>query len=293
MKGGIPLQTTYKIGKYQFEYQEKFSVESGFPFIPHFHDCYEIYLFKQGTGHYMVEGKNYPLAPGDVVITNPKEVHCPYITSDVYHRTTLSIHPLYLSGFITKNYNPFHALSGRALGDRNHIAADIVRENGLDREIEIIGTYHKSDRPCRDALIKAHLLILLESINGIISVEKRKSANERIHEIIHYINEHLDEKISLSTLSEVFFLNKHHLSHSFHDYMGMTLTEYITSKRIQKSLEIIGEPLSLLEVALTSGFTDYTGFYRAFMRVTGTSPMSYRKTLRDGDVKKEQVVFES
>ncbi len=275
------MQTTYKIGKYAFEYRDKISYESGFPFIPHFHDHYEIYYFKEGAGHYMVEGKNYPLSPGDVIITNPKEVHCPYITSDVYHRVTISVHPLYLSGFISKNYSPFYAFSGRALGDRNRIAAEIVQNQGLDREIRTIGAYFADDRPCRDAMIKAHLLILLESINRIISVEKRTTANERIHEIIHYINEHLEEKISLTSLANVFFVNKHHLSHSFHDYMGMTLTEYITSKRIQKSLEIIGEPISLLDVALSSGFTDYTSFYRAFMRVTGTSPMTYRKTMKN------------
>ncbi len=272
-------QTTYRIGKNKFEYRNKYTCGESFPYIPHFHNFHEIYYFMQGEGEYMVEGKKYPLSPGDVVITNPRELHSPVITSDVYHRITIAVHPLYLSAFMTRDYNPFSGLSNRPLAVQNHIPAEIVRLHGLDREIEALGTYYSDTNPCRDAMLKAHLLILLESINQIIGISKLSFAQERLQEIVHYINEHLDEKITLSSIADAFYINKHHLSHTFHDRMGMTLTDYITSKRIQHALETIGEPGSLLELALESGFSDYASFYRAFMKITGISPQQYRKSI--------------
>lgn len=273
------MQPIYRIGKSSFEYKNRRTHGEKFPYIPHFHNSYEIFYFLEGEGSYAVEGKQYPLSPGDIIITNPRELHAPLITSDVYHRITLSIHPLYLSAFITKDYNPFNGLSSRSLADQNRIPADIVHQYGLDKEIEALGTFSESTNPCRDAMITAHLLILLESINQIINVPKLSFANERIREIVHYINVHLTEKITLASLAETFFINRHHLSHTFHDRMGMTLTDYITSKRVQKSLELLSEPMSLLDVALAVGFSDYASFYRAFIKIVGTSPQVHRKSI--------------
>ncbi len=273
------MQEVYRIGKSSFQYTNKITFGSIFPYIPHYHDGYELFYFIQGEGEYMVEGKKYPLSPGDILITNPRELHCPVIRSELYNRTTISIHPLYLAAFITKDYNPCNGFISRPLADQNHIPADVVKQHGLDREIEIIGAYYNDDKPCRDAMIKAHLLILLESINQIVSVSKVSFASERIQEIVHYINAHLTEKITLASLANQFFINRHHLSHTFHDRMGMTLTDYITSKRVQKSLELLSEPVSLLDVALAVGFSDYASFYRAFVKIVGTSPQAHRKSI--------------
>ncbi len=274
------MQTTYRIGKYSFEYRDKTTRDESFPYIPHFHDSYEIFYFLEGEGEYIVEGKRYPLAPGDIIITNPRELHSPVIRSDVYHRITIAIHPLYLSGFITKDYNPFNGFASRPLADQNRIPADVVQSHGLAREIETIGAYYTATNPCRDAMIKAHLLILLESINRIISVSKLSFANERIQNIVHYINDHLAEKITLASIAEAFYINKHHLSHTFHDRMGMTLTDYITSKRIQHALELLADSAPLLDIALAVGFSDYAGFYRAFTKLIGTSPQHFRKSIK-------------
>lgn len=274
------MYTKYKIRQKSFDYREKNTTETQFPYDPHFHDCYEIYFLKEGNVSYIVEGKIYEMAPGDIILTNPRELHCPIVGSGEYHRITLSIHSMYLSGFITEDYNPFNSLASRPLATQNRIEASVVSANGLDRMIDTIGEYYHSDKPCKNAMIKAHLLILLESINRIIQVDKLTFAHVRIHDIVHYINDNLSEKITLSSLADAFCLNKHYLSHSFHDKMGMTLTDYITSKRIQRSLGLMDTSSTLLEVAMQSGFSDYAAFYRAFHKLTGMSPIQYQNSLK-------------
>ncbi|MBE7062176.1 MAG: AraC family transcriptional regulator [Ruminococcaceae bacterium] len=283
------MQKIYRIGKYSFEYRERVTSGEAFPYIPHFHDSYEIFYFLEGEGDYVVEGKKYPLAPGDVIITNPREMHSPNICSDIYRRITIAIHPLYLSGFITKDYNPFNGFASRPLAEQNRIPAELVQSQGIAQQIRALGEHYCDNKPSRDAMLKAHLLILLEAINGIIGVSKISFAHERIQEIVHYVNDNLTEKISLSGIAEAFYMNKHYLSHTFHDRMGMTLTDYITSKRIQLSLGLISQQCTLLEVALSAGFGDYASFYRAFIKIVGVSPQSYRKNMEKsrGGVKTE------
>jgi len=270
----------YRVRQKSFEFREKNTVETDFPYDPHFHDCYEIYYLKAGDVSYMVEGNHYDMKPGDLMLTNPRELHCPIVGPKEYHRITLSIHPLYLSSFITEDYNPFSSLANRPLGSRNRIDASIVSANGLDKLINTIGEYYNSTLPSKNAMIKAYSLILLEAINHIIQVDKLTFTHERISDIIHYINDNLAEKITLTSLANIFNLNKHYLSHAFHDKMGMTLTDYITGKRIQHALELMEGNCTLLEIALQSGFSDYAAFYRAFHKFTGMNPAQYQKSMK-------------
>lgn len=273
------MYNKYRFREKSFEYREKNTIETAFPYDPHFHDCYELYYLKEGIASYMVEGNHYDMAPGDLILTNPRELHCPIVEPGIYHRITLSIHPMFLSSFLTEEYNPFGGIANRSLGSQNKIEAAVVISHGLDKILETIERYYNSTQPCKKAMLKAYLLILLESINRIIQIDKVSFVHERISDIVHYINDHLAEKLTLSSLADIFNLNKHYLSHSFHEKMGMTLTDYITGKRIQFALELMESSLTLLEIALQSGFSDYAAFYRAFHNYTGMSPMQYQKSM--------------
>ena len=84
---------------------------------PHFHNHYEIMYFINGDAYYMVEGNNYELSEGDLLITNPRELHCPVFKSKKpYQRTIITLKPSLLSDFITESYSPFYSLDKRNLG---------------------------------------------------------------------------------------------------------------------------------------------------------------------------------
>ncbi|NSW91243.1 MAG: AraC family ligand binding domain-containing protein [Firmicutes bacterium] len=51
--------------------------------VLHWHGCMEICYLKQGTGTYLIGGRNYPFEKGDVFVINSKEVHLAYNDKDV------------------------------------------------------------------------------------------------------------------------------------------------------------------------------------------------------------------
>lgn len=84
---------------------------------PHFHNQYELLFFETGDASYMVEGNYYDLSEGDLLITNPREMHCPvFKTNREYQRNIIFFTPSYLSDFISDKYNPFSALENRKIG---------------------------------------------------------------------------------------------------------------------------------------------------------------------------------
>ena len=59
--------------------------------------------------------------------------------------------------------------------------------------------------------------------------------------------------------------------------MGITLTEYITKKRVYIAKELILSKVPISQVAQNVGFNEYSSFYRAFTKILGISPTDMKK----------------
>lgn len=88
------------------------------------------------------------------------------------------------------------------------------------------------------------------------------------------------ENISLTELSQKYGVSSGHLSALIKKELGLSFSEYITSRRIQKAQELLkNESLSVEEVANAAGYHDYFYFTKVFKKTLGISPSKYRKQL--------------
>ena len=90
-------------------------------FFLHTHTQNEIFCLLRGTGYYTVEGYDYPLSPGCIMIMREGETHTPHISPDgPYERIALH----FTTGFVAPVYREFLLSSffDRPLGHRNYIA---------------------------------------------------------------------------------------------------------------------------------------------------------------------------
>jgi Response regulator containing CheY-like receiver domain and AraC-type DNA-binding domain len=112
----------------------------------------------------------------------------------------------------------------------------------------------------------------------------RQSANEGdIHsyfaQMVKYIDNHYSSKLYLKDLSTKFFLNQVYCCQLFKKNLGKTFSEYVTELRINKASELLKHTeLSVEEVAIKVGFTDYYYFNKVFKKSSGITPAKYRKS---------------
>ena len=98
-------------------------------------------------------------------------------------------------------------------------------------------------------------------------------------ELLKYIEENLETKLSLTGLAQRCFYNPSYFSRMFKEKFGMTLMEYITYKRLDKAAELLtSSSLSVEDICRNVGFSDRSGFYHAFSRRFGIAPQQYRKS---------------
>jgi AraC family transcriptional regulator len=101
---------------------------------------------------------------------------------------------------------------------------------------------------------------------------------ERIQKVIAYVQDHLDDDLSVDILSEVAGISKFHFHRLFSVYTGMSVAKVIREMRLrQAAYQLAFRPeLKVIEVALSAGFSNPETFARAFKGTYGQSPSEFR-----------------
>ena len=97
-------------------------------------------------------------------------------------------------------------------------------------------------------------------------------------ELRTYIDENLSSELTLSALAKKSFYNPSYFSRSFRRRFGVSLTEYVSRRRIALAVSLLEEgELSTDAIIARCGFSDRSGFYHAFSKYTGKTPSKLRR----------------
>ncbi len=261
---------------YYYSDQDLKKVES------HRHNYFEIYFFLSGAVDMHINGKKYSLKNGDVVVIPPDTPHFATIRAEgePYRRFIFWVTPEYLEELriLSPDYVYFVDLVSRVGEYVHHYdeygfsalqakVSDLIEEVGADR----FGKAAKVTL-CVNALI----LHLSRTFFEARHAKKPVKDEDLFGAVVQYIEAHIEEDLSLDLLAEKFFVSKFHVAHIFKEHMGVSTHQYILKKRLSMCRDAIvaGRPIG--EACLMYGFSDYSGFYRAFQKEYGMSPKKYR-----------------
>ena len=91
-----------------------------------------------------------------------------------------------------------------------------------------------------------------------------------------YINEHVEERLSLNEVAAVFGISPNYLSQLFGKYNETGFSEYVNSCKIRESKKLLQEGhLKVYEIAEMLGFESAFYFSKVFKKLEGMSPTEY------------------
>jgi len=255
----------------------------------HTHDYYEFYFFLGGNTVAEIEGHTYPLRVGDVELIPPGTAHrhrpLKSTAEEPYRRIIFWLSREYAED-LTAQAPAYRYLFDYVEREHRYIFHnDTVTFNAIQRRVISLIEETRADRFGRQEKITLCISDLLLYLNRLLYERHHRSASRDNRDVcdmlIDYIENHLDEDLSLDALAGRFFVSKYYLSHLMKDNLGISLHQYITKKRLAACRAAILNHEKITEVCRTYGFKDYSSFFRAFRREYGTSPQECQEL---GDV---------
>lgn len=249
-------------------------------FNMHIHDNYEILCFLAGNADYMVEGQNYHLRPGCIMLMRSAETHHLLLQSDsTYERYVINFRPEMLInlGIPKELLRPF---TDRPLGERNLYLPGEFPDVSPQKLFQKMENEAKIIDPRKSVLF--NLISLLTAIN--VAFEKQPKLNPAKKNytsdaIIDYINENLLSQLSLQHLSNQFHISPSQINRIFRQSTGTSVHHYILIKRLIAAQELIAKGENAMVASNQCGFNDYSSFYRLYKKHFGVAPTSIKKKI--------------
>ena len=249
---------------------------------PHQHDFYELFCLQDDSLDYIVEGLRYTMSPGDIMLIPPGHVHRADVAGPVRNidRFVLWLNADYAHALIGELTHTRYTLLGNMKGH------NLIQPDGETGALmrQLLYNLHRetcAGGPDTAPLCRSLLLQLLIYCSRCIVREAHSVAPKaeiRYHEIMRiyeYIANHMQEELSVTGLSERFFMDKNTLTRQFKRQIGMTPGECIRRHRLEAARWRIMSGMPIQQACAACGFSDYSAFYRSFRQVFGVSPSHY------------------
>lgn len=263
--------------------QIEFNRISGFSSMAtnHFHSEYEIYYLFSGDRYYFIKDRSYNIQPGDLVL----------IGSDQVHKTSFNMLPYHERIVVYYRPDYFDSISGE---DRELLLSvfqqdyPLLRLNLQERltveEMLLSLLQELTEKPPGYKLHITHMAseLLLFTARALmkreaVPAEEPTPMQQKMTDIVRYINAHFGEPLDLDLLSSRFFISKSHLSRLFKDTTGFGFSEYVNLTRIKEAQRMLRDTrLSVTDISAATGFDNFSHFGKTFKKLAGASPRQYR-----------------
>lgn len=234
-------------------------------------DLFSVFILLDGEIDYVIEGNRLRLSPKDMLLVGNNELHRSILKKGgMYEYALLMVN---LDFFIKHSCTDLSEMFfNRSHGSDNIIRADRVLESGLYDIVMRLDGYTKETVP-NFVVISSVIIELLYNLDRWVSKsDKQHYKQEKIKDILAYINTHLTEKISLEDVANRFYLTRQYLCRLFKQSTGFTVNKYISYKRIVLVRELHLSGMSLSLACERAGFGDYSAFYRAYCKIMNEPP---------------------
>lgn len=251
----------------------------------HYHDFFKIILFLSGDVDYFIEGITYRLEPSDIVLVGAGEVHRPLIRSTApYERIILYVSPEFLTSCSGKD-DSLDCCFQKQPEKAEHLPVLRTSSPSAHRLFKLCEKLENSlfdQKYAADLYNRCLLIQFLIELNRCFLTESSRyieteSSNQKITEILHYINEHLSDDLSIEALSKQFFISRRYLMHLFKEETGCSIGKYVNAKRLFSARDKIRHGMSLTDACFSSGFQHYSTFTRSYYRMFQTTPGTLKK----------------
>lgn len=130
--------------------------------------------------------------------------------------------------------------------------------------------------------IKGYFIDIVQDLTQLIKKYKPGNGNPIILKACDYVLQHIDEDITLMTISDKLNLSKNYFCSLFKQETGYNFLEYVTTVKMEWAKRLLREGnCKTYEVSDMLGYRESSYFSRLFRKYTEKSPAEYKKMFKN------------
>lgn len=260
----------------------------------HAHQGMELLVVHEGTGYVVIEQQIVELKPGSIFCFRPFQLHrirIHNLPEDSYVRSLFVLEPAVLEAALTAFPSLREFL--RKLW-KDPLMPQAFRSESLP-ELEV---FLKSYVPRLNAakergperLLEEQLLFLTAFLHQLRSDSEKAAISQSdavpmlspkssstAERMLAWIEAHYMEPFKLDELAGAVHLTPNHVSATFHQSIGSTITEYLTARRIRQACWLLRTTeMSVQEIGEAVGLDNFSYFCQLFKKHVGFTPYKFK-----------------
>lgn len=271
-----------------------FEYMSDFAFSGESHDFWEFLCVDKGTVNVMAGSETHTLNKDDIIFHKPNEFH------NVYANGIVAPNLVVIGFECTSPAMKFFenkilevSPAGRTL------LGNIVKEAYLTYSCRLDDPYcekltRKEDHAipfASEQLIQIYLQQLLiqlirsnsidNSLSSIPKSPRQRSEDEIFYKILAYMEENIDERLSIPQICKDNLIGRSLLQKLFKDHTSCGVIDYFSIMKINAAKQLIrGRQMNFSQIADKLGYNSIHYFSRQFKNITGMTPTEYQVSIK-------------
>lgn len=248
----------------------------------HWHTDIEIIMAIENTYTIVIDKQSYILNPGDIIMIPSGEIH------ELFAPPTGKRIIILIDNSILNNLSGIDSINN---GFYPCIVIGTSKENPYYKQLsslltQITDEYLKRQPLCEASIYSLSMYFFVivgrnsinrDHTNSSAQKKKQHQYIDKFLSVCKYINEHCTEDITVDELATLAGFSKYHFSRLFYNFSGVTYYEYLIKRRIIFAETLLCDPnLSIVEIAMQSGFNSLATFNRNFRAIKKCTPSEYR-----------------
>lgn len=249
----------------------------------HWHTATEVIMPIENNYSAVVDDTRIFLNPGDILIIPPGELHQLFAPETgkrlIMQFDSTLLHPLNGLDSTFHLLRPYIVISSRQDEELHSSLKPLL----LELMNEYFSRSMLKEASSFAMLIQFFVLVGRSYMHQERCFPHRKNQKQqhkyidKLLEVCNYINEHCTEEIQIDMLAELAGFSKFHFMRLFKQFMGISCYNYLNQHRIMHAEKLLIDPnLSIMEVAMSSGFGSLPTFNRVFKNYKKCTPSDYK-----------------
>lgn len=258
----------------------------------HYHSYYEFYYLVSGERKFFIDGKNYKIRSGDIVLIPKREIHRTTFFGKGSEHERIAVY--FDDEFIRQLKEAIGAETFEQCFSERILSIPAEKRTYIEGLFDrLLAEYQKKDelseRMCKMYCEELILLMIrcqrenkeqpYQTIANESDKDTPMEGKEEMEEAAQYINRHFGEPLTLSFMASRSCMSASYFSRRFKTVTGFGFKEYLNMVRIRHACELLSSTaLSITQISEACGYMDSNYFGDAFRKVKKMSPREYRKS---------------